>query len=58
MHKQLAVRGWVRLWEGALGCGYRNAQGTVIPQEPVKRVWYIEAVRAQYMESIEPQRPK
>jgi hypothetical protein len=41
--KQVAVWGWVRLYEGQVGCGGgANLQ-----------VWYIDAVQLQYLESIE-----
>jgi len=41
--KQVAVWGWVRLYEGQVGCG----------GEANIQVWYIDAVQLQYLESIE-----
>ncbi len=53
-NKKLAVRAWVRLYEGGVGCGYQNGQGTPEAKD-TKRVWYLDAVQAQYLESVEPQ---
>jgi hypothetical protein len=50
--KQVTVWGWVRLYEGPVGCGATDLQGTPIPMEP-QQVWYIDAVQLQYLESIE-----
>jgi hypothetical protein len=50
--KQVAVWGWVRLYEGLVGCGFTDSQGTPVPMD-TQRVWYIDAVQLQYLESIE-----
>jgi hypothetical protein len=51
--KQVAVWGWVRLYEGGVGCIPTDLQGTPIPP-PTQRIWYIDAVKLQFLESIEP----
>jgi hypothetical protein len=53
--KQVAVWGWVRLYEGPVGCGGTDLQGTPIPMD-TEQVWYIDAVQLQYLESIEVKR--
>ena len=52
MMKQAVVWGWWRLYDGPLGCGSVNAQGTPIPP-PNQQTWYLDAVKLQYLESIE-----
>jgi hypothetical protein len=52
MMKGVAVWGWLRLYEGPVGCQHMNAQGTPIPME-TKRVWYVDAAQLQFLESIE-----
>lgn len=55
MLKQVAVWGWVQLYEGPVGCGANDLQGTPIPVD-TQQVWYIDAVQLQYLESIEVKR--
>jgi hypothetical protein len=50
--KQVTVWGWVRLYEGPVGCGATDLQRTPIPMD-AQQVWYIDAVQLQYLESIE-----
>jgi hypothetical protein len=50
--KKVAVWGWLRLYEGGVGCVFRDLQGTPIPKE-IQRVWYVDAVKLQFLESIE-----
>ena len=53
--KQVALWGWVRLYEGPVGCGGTGLQGTPIPMD-TQQVWYLDAVQLQYLESIEVKR--
>ncbi len=52
MLKKVPVWGWVRLYEGPVGCSGTNLEGTPIPLE-IQQTWYIEAVQLQFLESIE-----
>jgi hypothetical protein len=51
--KQVKIWGWVRLYEGPMGCGSTGSEGTPIPPETKQKVWYIDAVKLQFLESIE-----
>lgn len=53
--KQAAVWGWVRYYEGPVGCGATDLQGTPMPMD-TQQVWYLDAVQLQYLESIEVKR--
>ena len=49
--KKAAVWGWWRLYEGPIGCGSFDLQGTPIPMQNQKS-WYLDAVKLQWLESI------
>ena len=50
--KQAIVWGWWRLYEGPIGCGTTNLLGTPNPMQ-IQQTWYLDAVKLQYLESIE-----
>jgi hypothetical protein len=54
--KRVAIWGWVRLYEGGVGCQFQDALGTPAPLE-AQKVWYIDAAQLQYLESIDVNRP-
>jgi hypothetical protein len=55
MEKKAAVWGWWRLYEDPIGCGQIDPQGTPIPPTmmPNQQSWYLDAVKLQWLESIE-----
>ena len=60
MEKKAAVWGWWRLYEDPIGCGQIDLQGTPIPPTsmPNQQSWYLDAVKLQWLESIEVPTPE
>jgi hypothetical protein len=52
LEKKVALRGWVRLYNGPVDCVGYHENGTPVPLES-KQVWYIEAMELQFLENID-----
>jgi hypothetical protein len=51
MKKKITVWGWVRLYDGPVGCPSTDLNGEPRPVA-TGQVWYIDAVKAQFLESV------